>query len=71
MLLVRADRMAHRSISGSRRILGSFSARCELLLLLLVEQVVVPVVLLPLGVHDKSRWRTKTMAGSGQFEQES
>ena len=70
MLLVRADRMAHRSISGSRSILGSFSARCELLLLL-VEQVVVPVVLLPLGVHDKSRWRTKTMAGSGQFEQES
>ena len=66
MLLVRADRMAHRSISGSRSILGSFSARCELLLLL-VEQVVVPVVLLPLGVHDKSRWRTKTMAGSGQF----
>ena len=70
MLLVRADRMAHRSISGSRSILGSFSARCELLVVL-VEQVVVPVVLLPLGVHDKSRWRTKTMAGSGQFEQES
>ena len=37
-------------------------------MLLLLEQV--PVILLPLCVHDRERWRTK-MAGSGRFEQES
>ena len=46
------------------------SARCELVLLLL-EQVVVPVVLLPLRVHVEHRRRAMMRAGSGQFEQES
>ena len=35
-------------------------------MLLLLEQVMVPVVLLPLCVHDRHRWRTE-MAGSGSL----
>ena len=70
MLLVHADGMAHGAVCGCRRVLGGVRARSELVLMLL-EQVVVPVILLPLGVHDDHRWRTKMMAGSGQFEHES
>ena len=69
MLLVHADGMAHRAVCGSRCVVGGVRARGKLMLLLL-EQVMVPIVLLPLGIHDRRRWRTK-MAGSGQFEQES
>ena len=67
MLLVHANGGA---ICGCRRVLGGVRARGKLMLLLL-EQVVVPIILLPLGVHDGYRWRTKMMAGSGQFEHES
>ena len=47
------------------------SARSELVLLLLLEQVVVPIVLLPLCVHVDHRWRATVVAESEQFEQES
>ena len=70
MLLVCANRVAHRAVSGSWSVLRGFSARGELVLLLL-EQVVVPTVLLPLCVHVDHRWRAMMMAGSGLFEQES
>ena len=69
MLLAHANGMAHGAVCGSRCVLGGVRARGKLMLLLL-EQVMVPVVLLPLCAHDRHRWRTK-MAGSGQFEQES
>ena len=62
--------MAHGAISGSRSVVGGVSARSELVVLLL-EQVVVPVKLLPLCVHVEHRCRAMMMAGSGQFEQES
>ena len=54
MLLVHADGVAHGAVCGCRRVVGSVRARSELVLLLL-QQVVIPVVLLPLGVHDGHR----------------
>ena len=71
MLLVCANRVAHRAVSGSWSVLRGFSARGELVLLLLLEQVVVPIVLLPLCVHVDHRWRATVVAESEQFEQES
>ena len=68
MLLVHADGVAHGAICGCRCVMGSVRARSELLL---VQQVMIPIILLPLGIHDEHRWRTKMIAGSGQFEQES
>ena len=63
--------MAHGAVSGSWSVLRGVSARSELVLLLLLEQVVVPIVLLPLCVHVDHRCRAMMMAGSGLFEQES
>ena len=68
MLLVRADGVAHGAVCGCRCVMGSVRDRSELLL---VQQVMIPIILLPLGIHDEHRWRTKMIAGSGQFEQES
>ena len=68
MLLVDADGVAHGAVCGCRCVVGSVRARSELLLL---QQVVIPIVLLPLGVHDEHRCRTRMIAGSGQFEHES
>ena len=68
MLLVHADGVAHGAICGCRCVMGSVRARSELLL---VQQVMIPIILLPLGIHDEHRRRTKMIAGSGQFEQES
>ena len=65
MLLAHANGMAHGAVCGSRCVLGGVRARGKLMLLLL-EQVMVPVVLLPLCVHDRHRWRTE-MAGSGSL----
>ena len=36
-----------------------------------MQKVMIPIILLPLGIHDDHRWRTKMIAGSSQFEQES
>ena len=68
MLLVHADGVAHGSVCGGRCVLGSVGARSKLLL---VHQIMIPVILLPLGVHDEHRWATRMIAESGQFEQES
>ena len=68
MLLVHANRVAHGAIGGGRCVMGGVCFRSELLLM---QQVMIPIILLPLGIHAEHRWRTKMIAGSSQFEQES
>ena len=66
MLLVHADRVAHGAVCGNWCVLGGIRARGKLMLLLL-EKVVVPVILLPLCVHDRLRRESKMIARSGSL----
>ena len=68
MLLVRADGVAHGAVGAGRRVVGSVRARDKLLLM---HQVMIPVILLPLGIHGECQAESRLIGIVESFEQES
>ena len=67
MLLVHADGVAHGAVGARRRVVGSVRARDKVLLM---HQVMIPVILLPLGIHGECQAKSRLIAVSELFEQE-
>ena len=66
MVLVHANGVADWAVCSCWGVLGIVGARVELLLL---HQIMIPVKLLPVGVHGERRSRSKRGAKSDEFEQ--
>ena len=67
-LLVHADGVAHGAVGTRRRVVGRVRARDKLLLM---HQVMIPVILLPMGIHGECQAKSRLIAVRKLFEQES